>query len=350
VITETPEFGPEEPEPFGLVRVPGLWKRWQLVRYHDVIHSNGASVRLYYLSKLAGKPFSWTHTAHQIQCLDGLGVVDGEISPIKPWPSVWYHIRRFGLLIGLRGGLILLNRRWIAQEVQANVEITEFMARRHDIPRKVVIHNPFDVAQFQTDDVEAAVARVHEYRHRFLYLGRLSSEKGIDILLRAFRQLRDRLEPEEAAQLNLRIIGEGPYRTYLENLALELGISSQVEWSGTQTGAALLLEIQSCGIAVVPSITPEPLGIVALELMSAGKAMIVSADTGLSECVGEAGLCVERGHVGAFAAAMERMYREPSLRESSVRLALERVRQFDPAVSVQKYRRLFDSFVTRGGR
>jgi glycosyltransferase involved in cell wall biosynthesis len=136
----------------------------------------------------------------------------------------------------------------------------------------------------------------------------------------------------------------------LEKLAMTLGIADKIEWRGTKTGNALLEEIKTCGIAVAPSITPEPLGIVVLELMTAGRPMIVSADTGLSECAGSAGFAVPRGDDQKLAEVMELLLTDERTREEAVRNSLRRSRQFDPEFSVRQYAALFDVIKARRRR
>src|SRR5438093_5578105 len=83
-----------------------------------------------------------------------------------------------------------------------NIAVSEAVARR--LPEQCfIIPNPFDISLFRSDD-EAA-------RNRDLvFLGRLVSDKGCDLLIRALGQLAERgLHP------TLTVIGEGPERSTL---------------------------------------------------------------------------------------------------------------------------------------
>jgi glycosyltransferase involved in cell wall biosynthesis len=68
-------------------------------------------------------------------------------------------------------------------------------------------------------------------------------------------------------------------------------------------------------VVVVPSIKPEPFGLVALEGMAAGCAIIAANHGGLSEIVvdGETGTLVEPGSIESLAAAIERYLDDSSL-------------------------------------
>ena len=74
----------------------------------------------------------------------------------------------------------------------------------------------------------------------------------------------------------------------------------------------------ACDIAVVPSIEPEPFGLVAIEAMASGKAVVATARGGLLDIVEDkkSGLLVEPGDAGALADALERLIKDPDLRRS----------------------------------
>lgn len=79
-----------------------------------------------------------------------------------------------------------------------------------------------------------------------LAMGRLHPQKGFDILLRSFSAL-----PAEVADWNLMVIGEGPQRTKLEDLAEQLGIEGRVEFPGIIEDSAALL--RRAGLFVLSS-------------------------------------------------------------------------------------------------
>ena len=81
-----------------------------------------------------------------------------------------------------------------------------------------------------------------------VFLGRLVSDKGMDLLLDALARLRGRgLKP------GLIVIGSGPELAALKAMAKKLEIESQVEFIGPQTGEKLAETLNSCRIMVVPS-------------------------------------------------------------------------------------------------
>jgi len=106
--------------------------------------------------------------------------------------------------------------------------------------------------------------------------GILSERKGFDLLLRAFAKSR----PENARVV---IIGDGPYRETLENLAIELGISDCVHFTGARENAAEAIG----GLDVfVLSSHNEGMANVMLEAMSAGVPVIASDISGVRTAIG----------------------------------------------------------------
>ncbi|MEO1451559.1 MAG: hypothetical protein AAFV07_18650 [Bacteroidota bacterium] len=83
-------------DPFKVVRGKGFSEKLALAREADLIFSNGASLYMAPFAILAGKPFAWRHAGYQCSCLDGLGWVNGEAAPMRPWPSFTFHLRKRG--------------------------------------------------------------------------------------------------------------------------------------------------------------------------------------------------------------------------------------------------------------
>ncbi len=96
-------------------------------------------------------------------------------------------------------------------------------------------------------------------------IGRLSIEKGVD---RAIRMIADLVKTQPQAELHL--IGDGPQRKELEQLAMQLGVANAIRWWGWQTDARPIYEMLD--LLLLPSRT-EGLPNVVLEAM----AMLVPA-------------------------------------------------------------------------
>jgi glycogen synthase len=314
-------------------RNPGLLKTMRLVREADIVISKGASVAMIPYCLSLFKPFIWIHSGYQASCVDGLGWVDGEAAPLTPKESIAYHYRRRGLLYAARSAFKLYLRRFACRHIVAmNVAVTDWVAHRQPFERQIRIYNPFPVYRFSGSHAP------REKRYDFVYLGRLVSEKGVGTLIRAF-DLVVKQSPGES--LNLLIIGDGSWRYKLESLVKEWALEDRVVFAGSKTGAELIELVQQCEIAVVPSEWEEPMGGVALELLAAGKPLIVSKKGGLAECVGDAGLLFENGDHEDLAVCMSRLLKDEELRNSLLRKANEQVGKFDPEKLAGQYIDLF---------
>ena len=116
----------------------------------------------------------------------------------------------------------------------------------------------------------------------FAYSGRLSEEKGLSLLLRAFARVG-----RSMPSARLRLIGEGPERAPLERLAHELGISAAVSFRGRVPPERVGDELSDPWALVAPSLHAEPLGLAVLEGLVHGVPVIASATGGFSETVEE---------------------------------------------------------------
>jgi len=79
------------------------------------------------------------------------------------------------------------------------------------------------------------------------------------------------------------------------------------------------------------------MGGVAVELMAAGRGLIVSEQGGLAECAGDAGLCFANGDPDALAQCMLKLLNDPQLRSSLGERALQRADLFAPGRFVDQY-------------
>jgi glycosyltransferase involved in cell wall biosynthesis len=116
-----------------------------------------------------------------------------------------------------------------------------------------------------------------------LSVGNLIPIKGHDLLVRAFAAIQDRL-PESTAALSLEIIGDGPERAHLDQLAQELGIGTKVHFRGRRSRREVADAMRRATIFALPS-SYEGLGCVYLEAMSAGKSVIACQGQGIEEVI-----------------------------------------------------------------
>jgi glycosyltransferase involved in cell wall biosynthesis len=141
----------------------------------------------------------------------------------------------------------------------------------------------------------------------FVYVGRLTSQKALPVALEA-------LAAVPGARLLL--IGDGPERTTLQALAGKLGLSDRVEFAGAQPRDRVLSALAGARAAVLSS-EWENLPHAAVEALAVGTPVVATAVGGVPEVVHDDvnGLLVPAGDVAAFAAAMQRLLEDDSLRD-----------------------------------
>ena len=139
----------------------------------------------------------------------------------------------------------------------------------------------------------------------------LIPEKGIQYLVKACAELS-----EIGMEYNLLIIGEGPYRSQLEDLVHELNVQEKVEFLGTRNDVPNLLSAGD--IMIVPSVWEEAFGFTILEAMSIGVPLIVSNVGGIPELVSHNfnGLVVEKASSEQIKNAIIQLSQSYSVRES----------------------------------
>ncbi|KNC19234.1 glycosyl transferase [Arthrobacter sp. RIT-PI-e] len=153
--------------------------------------------------------------------------------------------------------------------------------------------------------------------HRIVSVGRLVPRKGMDLVIRALRELADLGRTD----VELVIVGgagnavrleEDPEARRLLALAADLGVSDRVVLRGQVSRAEMPAVLRSAD-AVVCAPWYEPFGIVPLEAMACGVPVVAAAVGGLVDTVvdGTTGLHVPPEDPAALAAAIERVVADP---------------------------------------
>lgn len=138
-------------------------------------------------------------------------------------------------------------------------------------------------------------------------VGRLEPVKGHVYLLEAFAILAPHFP-----RLRLVLVGDGPLRAELQDLAGRLRIAERVCFPGWREDVSTLL--QTFDLFAFPSLN-EGMGRALVEAMAAGLPIVACRSGGIPEVLaeGQAGLLVEAGHAPALARGIERLLRDPEL-------------------------------------
>lgn len=271
---------------------PGEWLR--LLRSHDVFIHFNISLRALWPLLLVRRPFIAVH--HGFYIVDRTGRRD------------WKEKLKL----------------WIARRATRNIAVSEAIARAIQIPC-VVIPNPYDPTVFLST---AERPRSRE----LIFVGRLVSDKGVDVLLKALA-----LVCERGVHPALTIVGDGPERAPLEKLVLELGLKDRVTFSGSQSKHQVADLLREHAILVIPSVIDEGFGIVALEGIAAGCAVIGSDGGGLPEAIGCGGVTSPPGSIPALAEKIEELLTDDVRMTELLAHAKEHLAKHHPAHVAQGY-------------
>jgi glycogen(starch) synthase len=192
-------------------------------------------------------------------------------------------------------------------------------------------------------DFSSGVAHRHP-RPYILGIGRVVKQKGFDVLIDAFAQAR-------LGDYDLLIAGDGPEKAALERRARDRGLGDRVVFTGRVDRVQAVALFKGCAFFALPS-RMEPFGIVNLEAMAAGKAVVASRVGGVPEVVldGETGVLVPGENVSALAAELRRMATDDVLRERLGEAGRRRVEDFTWPTIAQAYRRIYlDALAERRG-
>ena len=174
-----------------------------------------------------------------------------------------------------------------------------------------VIHNGVDTERLSAGDARALRSALGVAEDAFLIVGvgALVRLKGFDTVIRALGILR-----AQGVDAHLAIVGEGPERQALEGLSRELGLEARVHFLGDRSDVGAILRDAADVVAVGSHI--ESFGLVAAEAAAVGRAVVATRVGGMPEVIQDTttGFLVAPGDPTAFAAALSRLARDPSLR------------------------------------
>ncbi len=165
-----------------------------------------------------------------------------------------------------------------------------------------------------------------------IFIGRLSGEKGVDVLLRALAV---------AGDPPFRIVGDGPVQKPLESLARDLHLRNTV-FLGRVPSADVPDLLRRSRYLVLPSISGENAPLAAIEALAAGRPLLVSDGGGLPELVsGGEGLLSPPGDVEALARRIRQLHDDDELWAATAQRAKARAAEFTPQRHLERLERAY---------
>jgi glycosyltransferase involved in cell wall biosynthesis len=302
VVTNTPGGqGNQGNQGYEIVRQPSIKELRKLGREADLIFQNNISLKTLLPLLTCGKPIVINHNG-PLTRLDG--------------SRGWQDYAKIALLPLCRNVVI-------SSAIGASIPA-----------RSTVIGNPYETSEF------AGLSDTPRTRD-LVFLGRLVSQKGCDLLLRSLAILKD-----QGVRPSLTVIGDGSELPALRQMTSKFDLASQVRFLGAMREGRGS-EVARHRIMVVPSMYAEPFGVVALEGISAGCVIVASSAGGLPEAVGPCGVLFPNGDANALATAIRDLLSNPGRIEELRMRSAKHLEQFQPELVAGKYLEVFEA-ATRG--
>lgn len=220
------------------------------------------------------------------------------VKPAKTTPSAMRTLRELDAIIFV-----------------SRLALEGFLASGPDIDRSRlhVIHNAITAAPIPRPAREAGDTAV-----RLIFAGRITPEKGLDVLVRALADILD-------LDWRLEVCGTGSSREVMPvvRLARGLGVDSRIDWRGFVPD--VLPHLAVADVAVLPSVGRESFGLAILEAFSRG-VPVVTTDNGAQPEImthGTEGLLVPPSDHKALAAALRQIISDSDTRRRMAANAAE---------------------------
>jgi phosphatidylinositol alpha-mannosyltransferase len=232
---------------------------------------------------------------------------------------------------GLLGPLLRGRVRAAAVRIAVSPAAASHHARALRLPTAAfsIVPNGVSVDRFAS---ALPLDRLHGDAPVLLFVGRLEPRKGFEQAVTAFAYLKAR-HPD----LRLVVVGDGPERERCQSL-LPAGLRDDVDMLGRVSDADLCRVYASADIFVAPALGGESFGIVLLEAMAAGCAVVASDLPGFRSVVDDqvTARLVPPGDARAIASSVDALLSNPALRQAQIDAAREAVQAFDwPGVATR---------------
>lgn len=278
----------------------------------DIAHAHlfwgGISPSIFAVLKKHGVPL--VHTAHDYRMVcpayllkDGKGKFCDRCKGGRFYNCTIHRCSKGNLVesVLMTTEMYFRNRKWHpAETINGIIFVSDFSMQKHlefdkrfEKAKATVLYNcPGAMVE---DSLNLTLDTYNSY---YLFYGRLSEEKGVHTLIRAF---------EKYPQLKLKIVGTGPLEHELKDYCKEK-LLPNVDFLGYKTGKELFDLVACAKFVCVPSECYENNPMTIVEAYSLATPVIGAAIGGISEIVadGETGFVFESGNTASLIAAIER--------------------------------------------
>ncbi len=177
---------------------------------------------------------------------------------------------------------------------------------------------------------------------RLLYVGRLATVKGLPILLQSLISLK-----KQHPDVILTVVGDGGDRTYLEQMAADLGLKNSVNFLGYKSQIEVRKYFEETDVFVLSSFA-EGVPVVLMEAMAAGVPVVAPQIAGVSELVenGVSGYIVPAGDKISLTNSIEKLLNDCELRTKFGIAGRKKVeKEFDINIEAQKLHQIMNKAI-----
>jgi glycosyltransferase involved in cell wall biosynthesis len=277
----------------------------------DLVHSQGA--RADFFARIAGKIADAPH----ILCTIAMPVEGFEVGPLRK--TVYRFMDR-------------LSERYVEKFIAVSESLRNVLIEGRGIaPHRVVkIYNGIELDKYHPDFKETSFRSdwgIPPEATIVGAIGRMVWQKGFKFLIKAISDI-----VEVAPDTRFLLVGDGPLRPDLENLARKLDVYDRVIFTGFRSDIPDLLSTMD--VLVVPSLL-EGFPMITLEAMAMAKPIVAAQIQGIIEQIsdGEEGVLVPSKNSNALAAAVLRFIQN---RELASRLGAAARRKVESTFSTEK--------------
>lgn len=309
--------------PFRVVRRPGLFELWRLIRSCDVLHVAGPALAPLSLGLLLRKPVIIEHHGFQTICPNGQLLIEPTGTPCPGHFMAGRHLKclRCNSATGWfsSGKLWFLTfvRRILCARAAANITPTDWLGGLLQLPRVTAIPHGLEFAKPNSHGEPPSGRPV------FAFLGRLVTTKGVRLLFEAAKILRG-----QNRSFELLIIGDGSERAALEQFVRLSQLETLVHFAGRLDGEHLEAALARAFAFVVPSLGGEVFGLAVAENMARGLPVVASDLGAFVEVLGDAGLTFRTGDAVELTDTLSRLLDDPSLATTLGQRARQRALDF----------------------
>ena len=263
------------------------------------------------------------------------------------WDGIKHRCYRGSLLATLPIAInIAIYRKLLPRWVKRFIVLSEFQKR------KMVEYGWQEGKIALKGNFISRVERVEyvEKKNQIIYVGRLSKEKGVDVLIKAFKFLNGQVDQEEKStcstwlkNLKLVIVGDGVDRQELEKQAEGLPIY----FLGQKNPDVVRELLAESKVSALPSEWWETFGLTVIESMFEGTPVVVSNLGALPEIVrvSQSGEVFEAGNAEACASAIERLINRPDYDEICAAVKHEAETKYSEEANYEQLTKIYDEVV-----